>query len=182
MIRKRIIDVYCDGSVSRQAMDDPLRAHYSGFVGRVAMVIPALNYGLIERFYESVTLPNGFENSVQAEINAIAKADEVSRMKDDGTSDFLILSDCPKAMEIAKLPNVRCLRSQEIHYADAYLKKMLARSNYLRRTEGKVAKRKTLSAKHLEIERLMNSHRIEFELSDSPLYRQFTQSVSERRS
>lgn len=164
--------IYCDGSIERIAK-----------IGRTVVVIPDLDFGLIQRFQDNLTRPDGSENSVYAEEVAIRKADEVrTKENDDKKLDFLILSDNYTAIERAGIVNVAHILPQSFHYADAYLKKIVQRLGYLRRSNDRVRHRKPFTPSQAEIARLAKSQRKEFRLSESPLYAEFTEIVSQDSS
>ncbi len=135
-------------------------------VGQIAVVIPDINYGHIEQFHQNVRLPNGMENSLYAEEFAIKKADYIRTQKEtEHSGAFTILSDNPDAIRNVDLHNVELIPYSGIHYADAYLKKLIQRLGYLRRSEGKVTRRKTITPVQAEIALLARSSNLDFPLS-----------------
>lgn len=171
------VEVYCDGGVGRTCMDDPLKARESDWVGRTAVVIPSLDYGLVAQFHDSLLLPNGHENSEYAELVAIRNADAVRlQMGAKSKATFEILSDNFGAIERSGLSNISHISQERFHYADEYLYRMMSRARYLWRTAGEVSFRRPVNPVQEEITRLMKAERLEFELSSSPLFRSFTAS------
>lgn len=155
--------IYCDGSIER------IRK-----IGRVMIVIPCLDYGLIERFYDNLTRADGSENSLYAEQVAIKRADEIRAKKvSEIHPEFLILSDNYTAIERTGIQNAAHIVPQSFHYADAYLKKIVQRLGYLRRSSGRVTRRKPFTPSQLEITSLGKTERNEFQLSESPMYSEF---------
>ncbi len=167
------IEVYCDGSISGATLED-IERHTANFIGRIVVVIPELNYGLIEKFDDDLMLPNGHGNFLHAEVVAIRRAGEVCGMKGrELNRRFVIYSDNSDAIRIARLSHVKWIGPQERHLADAYLKLVVSRWGYLRRSEGKVHRRRPATPRHLELAQLLNAEHLEFRLSESPLFRMF---------
>jgi hypothetical protein len=179
------VEVYCDGGVWQGVMTDAVTAHASDFVGRTAVVIPELDYGVVKTFYDSdpsfglaprfidsLALPNGHENSFYAEMMAVRHADEAC--KRNGLKDgFVICTDNGGAVKESKLLYVQHIPPERHHPADEYLYKMRSRAGYVRRSTGKVKYRRPVSPINAEIERLMKAERVEFRLATSPLYQKF---------
>ena len=116
------VEVYCDGGIGRTALDDPLKARLSDWMGRTAIVIPALDYGLVKQFHDSLLLPNGHENSEYAELVAIRNAASVRlKLGAQSNATFEVLSDNNAAIEKSGLPNVSYIPHEKFHYADEYL-------------------------------------------------------------
>lgn len=152
-------------------MHDSMNASSSGFVGRTAVVIPALDVGVVTAFHDSLTLPNGHENGLQAEIIAVKHADDICQAK--GLRNLVIYTDNGDAARNSDLPYVRLIPPERWHPADEYLYKMRSRAGYIRRSTGKVKRRRPLTPINDEIARLMMTERVEFKLSESPLYQEF---------
>ncbi len=168
---QEVVEVYCDGGIGRTAMDDPMNARQSDWVGRTAIIVPALDYGLVKQFHDSLLLSNGHENSEYAELVAIRNADAVCIQKrSESKAAFVILSDNFSAIKSSGLPNVQNISYEKFHYADEYLYRMMSRANYLRRTSGKVSSRRPVNAIQEEITRLVQAEILEFRLSESPLF------------
>jgi hypothetical protein len=74
-------------------------------------------------------------------------------------------------MRGAGVPNVEFMPPEEFHVSDAYLKTLLKRCSYLRNSV--VRKRRPQNPRQQEITKLMNIERLEFKLSESPLYFSF---------
>ncbi|MDG6979454.1 MAG: hypothetical protein JRN58_10290 [Nitrososphaerota archaeon] len=131
-----------------------------------------MDYGIIEQFHDSLTLPNGLENSEYAEVVAIRNADEACRRKQI-QEGFVIYSDNDGAIKRSHLSYVQHIPKEKFHFADEYLYRMMSRASYLRRSAGKVKHRRPVSPIHDEITKLMKAERIEFHLSESSLFRAF---------
>jgi len=179
MDHRTVIEVYCDGGVGKTILDDVLTAHFQDYVGRTAVIIPGLDYGVVETFYDSLLLPNGHENGEYAELMAIRHADYAcKKMESKLRGGFVIYSDNFGAIKRSGLLHVQHISKDRFHFADEYLYRMMSRANYLRQSAGKVKKRRPASAIHEEIARLMKAERLEFRLSESPLFQAFKSEVS----
>ena|SRR2546426_3194892 len=171
---EREIKVYCDASISGNTLKGYESHITSDYVGRIMVVVPELDYGLLERFYDDLALPNGHENVLHAEVVAIRRANEVCGAKGkEFNRRFVIYSDNSAAIDEIGLSHVKLIRPEERHIADAYLKAVRFRCSYLRRSSENVRKRKPENARQLEITRLMSSERMQFRLSESPLFKSF---------
>lgn len=171
--KREVVEVYCDGGVWQGVMSDAVTARSSDYVGRTAVVIPDLDYGVVECFHDSLSLPNGHEDGFHAEMVAIRHADDASKRK-HLQDRFVIYSDNVEAVKEINLPHVRLIpRDGRVHFADEYLYKMRSRAGYVRRSTGKVKNRRPISPINDEIKRLMTTERIEFRLSESPLFQKF---------
>jgi hypothetical protein len=104
-VGKKPIEVYCDGGIWIGTMTDAVTARSSDYVGRTVVVIPDLDYGIVQTFYDSdsnfglaspfidtLALPNGHENSFYAEIMAVRHADEACK-RNGLTDGFVIYTD-----------------------------------------------------------------------------------------
>lgn len=132
---------------------------------------------MVAQFHDSLLLPNGHENSEYAELVAIRNADVVRlQMQARSRATFEIVSDNFGAIERSGLPNVSHISHERFHYADEYLYRMMSRARYLWRTAGRVSFRRPANAAQEEITKLMRAERLEFKLSESPLYRSFADS------
>jgi len=185
MHRPGLVEVYCDGGIWQGIMSDAVTARASDLVGRTAIVIPDFDYGAVKTFYDSdpnfelaprfidsLALPNGHENSFYAEIMAVRHADEAC--KRNGLRDgFVIYTDNGGAVKETHLPYVKLITPDRYHFADEYLYKMRCRGGYVRRSTGKVKFRRPITPINEEILRLMTAERIEFKLSESPLFQKF---------
>ena len=157
---KEVIDAYCDGSAYPLAALE--RYHSRDTVGRIMIIIPALDYGLLERFH----------NPVNHELAAIVRADAICREKITEVP-FVIHSDHEGAIKKSRLLNVRFSSPDEFHIADAMLKRIVRRAYYLRHSERTVKRRKPETALHSELVRLWKAERLDFKLSESHLHASF---------
>ena len=163
------LEVYCDGGIWQGVMTDAVTAYASDYVGRTAVVIPDLNYGVVECFHDTLVLANGHEDVFHAEVTAVRHADDACRRK-KLREGFVIYSDNGGAVRESNLSYVQLIPEGKFHFADEYLTKMRSRAGYVRRSLGKVKNRRPVSPIHVEIYRLMTAERVEFELSESPLF------------
>jgi len=166
-------------------MSDTMNAQTSKFVGRTAVVIPELDYGIVERFYDSdsrfglssrffdsLALPNGHENGFYAEVMAVRHADE-ARKRNGLSEGFVIYTDNGGAVKETHLSYIQLIAPHEWHPADEYLYKMRSRAGYVRRSMTTVKRRRPPTPINDEIASLMMAERIEFKLSESPLFQKF---------
>jgi len=164
------VDAYCDGSICASTLEDYHESGVSDNVGRICVIIPALDYGIIERFRDPVALSNSNPSSLVAEMLAIRRADEVCR--DKIIRSFRIHSDNPEAIKRVGFPNLEHVppHLKKSHFPHVLLKRITERAAYLRQSEGVVKKRRPPTPIWLEITRLMSSESTEFKLSESRLY------------
>ena len=139
-----IIEAYCDGSISPSSLEEAHTSHKSGHVGRVMVVIPALDRALVVQFYDNLTLPNGHENSLFGEIKAIEQADSFCKEKTLG--HFRIYSDNPSAIESIGLSSVQRIPKSRLNIANEYLRSLLSYAQYSRGSEDR--KRTRLNSSH----------------------------------
>ncbi len=185
MRRQGVVEVYCDGGIWGGVVTDAFTAEPSDFIGRTAVIIPELVYGVVEtfhgsdpnfglapRFIDSLALPNGHENVFYAEMMAVRRADAACR-RNGMNEGFVIYTDNGGIVKESHLPYLQLIPPQRFHFADEYLYKMRSRAGYVRRSMGKVKSRRPITPINEEIARLMTSDRIEFKLSESPLFQKF---------
>ena len=159
--------MFCDGSVAKSRLDGITKSSLAGEVGRIVVLIPERDFGLIEVVHGRMTSGYVEEMAIR---RAIEKCQEV------GMSDnqFMIYSDSDEAIRNVASPNVRRIEHEAkrkgLHLADVFLDRIMRRCSYLRRTEGIVKARKPPTSRQKEIERLMNAERLEFRLSENPIY------------
>src|SRR5439155_10496025 len=115
---------YCDGSISPSTLPQAHSSHIAHKVGRVMCIIPGLDVGLIAQYFENLSLPNGHENALGAEMKAI----EVAHVfcNDKKLERFTIYSDNQDAIERVGLPNVEHLPWERLSPADEYFYSMLS--------------------------------------------------------
>lgn len=164
-----LIDVYCDGSISRSILNSYAKSGFSKYVGRTIVVIPSLDYGIIEMFHDNLLLSNQEPNAMFAEMLAAQRAGHLCQKR--ALTEFVIHTDNDDVARTSGVPNIHFLPPYEFHIADAYLKALLKRCSYLRGSVGK--KRRQENPRQREITTLMNTARLEFRLSKSPLYASF---------
>lgn len=163
-----IVNAYCDGSISNAILIDPLQSQFSEeHTARLIVLIPTYDLGLIEQTREGIMTPRGTPNPVYAEELAIRKAIEFCISHQIG--DFVIHSDCESAIMKVNDPRVCWVSRKDNYLPNTYFDRILGRASYLRRTEGKVKKRKPTEI-HQEIFNLFQVERQEFRLSESLLW------------
>jgi hypothetical protein len=163
-----IVHAYCDGSISDAVLIDPVRSRLSGkYVARLLVVIPTCDLGLIEQRQSDILTRRGTPNSVFAEELAIRKAIEFCM--DRKVGEFVVYSDCEGAITNVNDPRVCWASRKDLYLPNTYFDRILRRAAYLRRSEGKVKKRKPTEM-HQEIFDLLQAERQEFQLSKSLLW------------
>src|SRR5437879_4531637 len=159
-----IVEVFCDGSVSHAQMESPTESSVAeNLVGRVLIIIPTLDFGLMESVNEGVTTPKGKPASTQVELLAIRRAQRISEEK--GMKEYVIYSDNIEAVRQAESEHVVWLEAGRIHFASLFLHRVLARGRYLRHSERKITKRTPTTAAQEEIFQLFLAKNAEFQLS-----------------
>ena len=151
-------------------MTSPLSSRTSTeFFGRVCVIIPDQDYGLVERFTEGLlTAKKGTPDTTNSEYRSIKRAQEVCR--ELRLDDVIIYNDAVGAVQRAGVPEVQWLPAGEFNPASAFLDRVLKRTSYLRRSSRKVTKRMPLTSAQSEAFRLFQTEREEFKLSSSLLW------------
>src|SRR5712692_5100072 len=125
------VDVYCDGSVSPATMENLASSKVSTmFVVRIAVLIPQLDYGILEKVKEGILTSKGNPDSTGVEILATKRAKELCEER--GISNYTILTDSLGAANQSGTERVRYLEPGKIHFASLFLDRILSRAQYLR--------------------------------------------------
>jgi ribonuclease HI len=163
-------EIFCDGSVSNAVLVDEFTSMLGDtFVGRVIVVIPSLNYGLIEQVHEGVTNRRGNPDSNGVETTAIRRALGVCAALRLG--EYTVLSDCQGAVAKVSDGRVQRRRRDEMYLAGAFFEKLLRRGGYLRQSrKTRGDRRKPLEAHQREIFDLFRAPSRQFRLSESALW------------
>lgn len=83
------IEVYCDGSMTNAVMTDPFTSDLGGdYIGRAMVVIPALDFGLIEQKRAGMVTELGMPRSSEAEAFAVRTALKVCT--DLGLANYIV--------------------------------------------------------------------------------------------
>jgi hypothetical protein len=128
------VSVYCDGSISPASMEDAQSSRLlTELAGRIAILIPELDYGLIEQVRSNLTTKDGNPASTQLEFFAITRAEEIINGK-----KYVIFSDCVGAVELTKSEKAKFLPLGRPHYGSLFLHRILTRARYLRHSSRKV--------------------------------------------
>lgn len=164
-----MIEVFCDGSVSSSLLTGVYNSSSGDvFVGRAVVVVPAADIGLVTQTREGMLTERGTPASENAEVFAIDAALGLCRRHALG--ECVVFSDCQGA--VARFPGapVEWRPRQEMRLPNDFFDKILGRASYLRRTEGRVARRFPPQPHQVEIVELFNAELHEFKLSTSPLW------------
>lgn len=163
------MEAYCDGSISPATMQGLQSSQLSGqFVGRIAVLIPSIDYGMIEQVKEGVLNAKGNPASTQMEILAVKKAKEICESK--GMCSYVILTDSQGAAEQSEVPEVRWLEPGRLHFASLFLERIMGRARYLRQSSRKVINRAKPNRLQAELFEMFSAERTEFQLSKSLLW------------
>lgn len=173
------IEVYCDGSVTSTKWTDP---YFSSdgleFVGRGLVLIPTLDRALIAQSRVGMVTAKGDPRSSEAERFAVETA--LAHCRDLGLSDFVVYTDCMSAVDRNPGEPVAWCSQRQIGIANTFLRRILDRAAYLRKSEKCVTKRRPLADHQIEFFKLFNSPREEFRLSSSAAWKRVLSSVADR--
>ena len=140
----------------------------SEFFGRICVIIPNLDYGLIERFVEGLLTAKGNPDTTYSEFYAVTRAQQICRQR--SLENYLIFCDAEGAVDRAAAPEVKWLPAGEFNPASAFLSRVLSRASYLRKSIRKVTKRMPLTPAQEEVFRLFQADKEEIKLSSSLLW------------
>lgn len=165
----KMIEVYCDGSVTNALMVDVFKSAIGNeYVGRAMVLVPVLDFGLIEQTRVGMVTMQGQPASNEAEMFAIRSALKVCGAL--SIADYVVYNDCQGAVAQFTVDHVEWRGREEMYLPNSYFDKVLGRASYLRATNNKVKKRKPAEPHQVEIFNLFQSPRCEFRLSESPLW------------
>jgi len=153
------------------------------FVGRLIVLIPQLDFGLIEQVTEGALTRKGDPASTQMEALAISRAREVCR--EQKLEDYVILTDSQGAVVLSDVRETEWLAPGRLHYASLFLDRILNRGRYLRSSSRKVIARKAPNKLQQEVYDMFQARRLEFKLSKSMLWNKIQMemnAVAERSS
>ncbi len=168
-VNGEFIDVYCDGSVTNAVMIDPFTSKLgSDYIGRAMVVIPALDFGLIEQTQVGMVTRRGTPASTEAEAFAIRTA--LKACTAFGLAHYMIFSDCRGAIDQLKSDRVAWRSREQMYLPNTFFDKVLRRASYLRQTSKTVAKRRPAEPHQVEAFDLFQASRREFKLSESALW------------
>lgn len=145
-----------------------LSAVTNEFYGRVCVLIPSRDFGLVERFTEGVLTKKGNPDTTNSEYVSVVRALEVCRM--NGFGRFVVYNDSQGAVAKANLSEVKWLPSGEFNPASAFLYRVLDRAGYIRGSGRKITRRMPPTPAQLEIYDLFQGDRKQFKLSESAVW------------
>lgn len=179
MIGDEEIEVYCDASVSPAIMDGLTSSKVTNkFVGRILVLAPSKDFGLIESSTTHAIAPKGNPALTQMEIHAVARAKEISDGK--GFGRYIILTDNQSAFEHSGIAEVRYLEPGRIHFASLFLQRIMNRASYLRKSSRKVINRAAPNRLNEEELRLFRVVQLEFKLSESMIWTKIQMEMAAR--
>lgn len=138
------------------------------FVGRIAILIPELDYGLVEQLHEGAVDSKGNPASTQVEIIAVKRAKEICAGRK--LTDYVILTDNQSAFEQSGIADVEWLAPGRKHLASLFLQRVMNRARYLRSSDRKTINRAPPNRIQDELYRLFRAEKEEFRLSKSMLW------------
>jgi ribonuclease HI len=149
------IDIFCDGSVTSTTLIDAMTPGATNdFIGRGMVVIPQLDFGLIAQTREGMTTAAGNPKSDAVEAFAISLAFAAAERL--GVETFRICSDCQSVIERLNDRRVEWHSREEMRLPNDFF--------------DTVVKRRPVAPYQTEIFELFNVGRLEFKLSESPLW------------
>jgi hypothetical protein len=141
--------VYCDGSVSNSILTDVFTSRTGEqYVGRVMVLVPAHDIGLITQTRGAMITPRRTPASTEAETFAIRTALNLCHSR--AFAGHTIYSDCRGAVEQFPEHPVEWRSRQELRLPNDFFDKVLRRAAYLRSSSGKVARRKPATPHQVE--------------------------------
>jgi hypothetical protein len=170
-----MIEVYSDGSVSPATMESLTSSKISAFVGRIIVLIPQLDYGVLEQVTEGTLTSKGNPDSTNVEILAAKRAQEICHQR--GIAHYSILTDNLGVAEHSGIDGVRFLEPGKVHYASLFLDRVLSRARYLRHSSRKILNRAKPNQLQRELYRLFISEKCEIQLSKSLLWQKIQMEI-----
>ncbi len=137
-------------------------------VGRIVVIIPALDYGSIEQVGEGLTTKKGNPSPNLLEMLAIRRTREICLRKN--LKDFVILTDMESLKNLIDIPEAKYLEPGRLQLASLFLQRIINRARYVRRSARKSINRPPPDRIQTEIYHLFNSEKTEFRLSESALW------------
>ncbi len=172
---------FADGSVTPSIMTSPTESSVSaGYFGRVCIVIPTQDFGLVEPFTGGILTKKGTPDTTNSEYVSIVRALEVC--KSEGFEQFVVYNDSQGAVARASLPQVKWLPSGEFNPASAFLSRVLDRAGYIRSSGRKVTKRMPPTIAQLEIFDLFQTKGRQFRLTESAVWKKLQSDLAQGRA
>jgi hypothetical protein len=160
------IEAFCDGSVSPSVMEGVTSSRGSDLhVGRIAVLIPALDLGYVEKTTKGVLTQKGNPDPLPMEMLAVRRAREI--LIERGIEPHVIFSDNREVVNRQAVSYVW----RKLNPAGILLERLMQRGGYLRQSAGKFRTRRT-SPIHEEILRLFNTDKGQFLLSQSLVWKE----------
>ena len=173
------VEVLCDAGISPAAMLGPSSSELLptlNMVGRIVIMIPALDYGYIEQVKEGILKRRGNPSSSHLEILAIRRAKGICLEK--RLSDYVILTGIQPSFASTGVQEARLLEPGRLNLPSLFLQRILNRAQYLRSSSRKVIRRRPLDEVQKEVFQLFTAEKLEFELSKSPLWKKIQSEIS----
>ena len=169
--------VYADGSITPSIMTSPTQSAVTNeFYGRICVVIPTHDFGLVERFTEGLLTKKGKPDTTNSEYMSIIRALEICQS--EGFTQFVVYNDSISAVAKANRPEAKWLQAGEFNPASAFLYRVLGRAGYIRGSGRKITKRMPPTPAQLEIYKLFQAERKQFKLSESAIWTKLQNDLS----
>jgi len=148
-------------SVTSSSLDGP-------FIGRIAVLIPEIDFGLVEQVKEGVLTIYGEPDSGKLEILAVRRAQEVCVAK--AIPSYTIFTDNWSAAQ-SDVGEAKWVERKNNH-AGIFLDRIISRPRYLRQSSRKIRSRRPPDKRQEEIFQMFNADKVEFRLSESFIWRE----------
>jgi hypothetical protein len=145
------------------------------FVGRIIVLIPQLDYGLLEQVKEGILTTKGSPDSTHVEILAAKRAKEICDEK--GIANYAILTDSLGAAEQSKIDGIRYLEPGRVHFASLFLDRIMNRARYLSHSSRKVLNRAKPNKLQEELYQMFSSDKHEIQLSKNLLWQKIQMEI-----
>lgn len=174
-----ITQVFCDGSITNAEITGPFESRMTDtFVGRVMVLVPEHDLGLISQRRDGVMTRRGTPASAYVEELAIRAALAFAEARGLGAVE--VFSDCTGAIGAVGDPRVRWASRESLYLPNAFFDKVLTRASYLRESARRGVKRKPVEPYQIEIFELFQAPEKIFRLSESPLWARVCRDAARR--
>lgn len=171
------VEVYCDVGISPASMPSPSSRHLQPtLVGRIVILIPALDFGLVQQVREGILNKKGNPSSNHIEILAVRKAKEICVGR--SLANYVILTDILASAETTGVQEARWLEPGRLQLASLFLQRIVNRARYLRQSSRKVITRVQPNEVQRDEFRLFSAESLEFALSKSALWNKIQSEVA----
>jgi len=168
-LANKTVEVYCDAGISPASMKSPTSGQLlPELVGRVIVVIPALDFCHIEQMKEGFRNKKDKPAIAALETIAVRRSKEICLQK--GMANFTILTDSKSVASDSRIAEAQWLEPGRLQLASLLLQRIVNRAKYLRRSSRKVISRAPLTEVQKDAFRLFNAENLDFVLSRSAVW------------